>query len=108
MLYNKKQAWEAVMSWIVFSQDWQASPMAQKMKNLFAVQEKQEMQVRSLGWEDPLEGEMATHSSILPGISPWTEGPWPATAHAFTKSQTWLSMHTYAQVQTGMYWDQCF
>ena len=29
------------------------------------MQELQEMQVRSLGWEDPLEEEMATHSSIL-------------------------------------------
>ena len=31
------------------------------------------MQVRSLGWEDPLEEEMATHSSILAGRIPWTE-----------------------------------
>ena len=30
---------------------------------------KQEMQVQSLGWEDPLEKEMATHSIFLPGIS---------------------------------------
>ena len=34
------------------------------VKNLSTVQE---MPVRSLGWEDPLEEEMATHSSILPG-----------------------------------------
>ena len=33
------------------------------------------MQVLSLGWEDPLEEAMATHSSILPGESPWTEEP---------------------------------
>ena len=32
-----------------------------------------ETQVRSLGWEDPLEKEMATHSSILAWESPWTE-----------------------------------
>ena len=31
--------------------------------------------VRSLGWEDPLEKEMATHSSILAWKTPWTEGP---------------------------------
>ena len=31
--------------------------------------------VRSLGWEDPLEEEMATYSSILAGIIPWTEEP---------------------------------
>ena len=35
------------------------------VKNLPAIQETQETQVRSLGWEDPLEEEMATHSSIL-------------------------------------------
>ena len=33
------------------------------------------MQVRSLGWEDPLEKEMATHFSILARIIPWTEEP---------------------------------
>ena len=35
----------------------------------------QEMQVRSLGWEDPLEEGMATHSSILAWRIPWTEEP---------------------------------
>ena len=35
----------------------------------------QEMQARSLGQEDPLEKEMATHSSILTGETPWTEEP---------------------------------
>ena len=35
----------------------------------------QETQVRSLGWEDPLEKEMATHSSILAWRIPWTEKP---------------------------------
>ena len=39
--------------------------MAQWEKNLLAMQETQEMQVQSLGGEDPLEKEMATHSSIL-------------------------------------------
>ena len=32
-------------------------------------------QVQSLGWEDPLEEGMATHSSILPWRIPWTEEP---------------------------------
>ena len=36
---------------------------------------KQETQVQSLGQEDPLEKEMATHSSILAWRSPWTEEP---------------------------------
>ena len=35
----------------------------------------QETQVRSLGWEDPLEEEMATHSWILAWRIPWTEEP---------------------------------
>ena len=34
-----------------------------------------EMQVQSLGWEDPLEKEMATHASILAWKIPWTEVP---------------------------------
>ena len=36
---------------------------------------KQEMQVQSLGWEDPLEKEMATHSTIPAWKIPWTEEP---------------------------------
>ena len=39
------------------------------------MQEIQEMRVQSLGQEDPLEGGMATHSSILAGKIPWTEEP---------------------------------
>ena len=39
------------------------------------MQEMQEMQVRSLDWEDPLEEEMATHSGILAWKIPWTEEP---------------------------------
>ena len=42
------------------------------VKNLPAIQETQ---VRSLGWEDPLEKEIATHSSILVWRIPWTEEP---------------------------------
>ena len=42
-----------------------ASPVAQQMKNALAMQEPQEMWVQSLGQEDLLEKEMATHSNIL-------------------------------------------
>ena len=38
-------------------------------------QEMHEMQVQSLGWEEPLEEKMATHSSILAWRIPWTEEP---------------------------------
>ena len=47
-----------------------ASPVAQMVKNLPALQETW---VRSLGWEEPLEKEMVTHSSILAWKIPWTE-----------------------------------
>ena len=43
------------------------------VKNLPAIQETQETQVPSLGWEDPLEKSMATHSSILTWRIPWIE-----------------------------------
>ena len=49
-----------------------ASPVAQLVKNRLAMPE---MRVLSLGWEDPLEMEMATHSSILAWEIPWTEEP---------------------------------
>ena len=49
--------------------------MAQQVKNPPAVQETQEMPVQSLRQEDPLEQEMATHSSILAWKIPWTEEP---------------------------------
>ena len=39
------------------------------------MQETQETQVRSLGWEDPLAKGMETHSSILAWEIPWTEEP---------------------------------
>ena len=45
------------------------------VKNPSAVQELQGMQVQSLGQEDPLEREMATHSSILAWRNPWTKEP---------------------------------
>ena len=46
--------------------------MVQRLKRLPALQETW---VRSLGGEDPLEKEMATHSSVLAGRIPWTEEP---------------------------------
>ena len=50
----------------------QASMVAQKVKNLPAMQETG---VRSLGWEDPLEKGLSIHSSILVWKIPWTEEP---------------------------------
>ena len=47
--------------------------------------------VRSLGWEDPLEAGMATHSSIIAWKIPMNRGAWQATVHRVAKSQTRLS-----------------
>ena len=62
--------------------------MAQLVKTLAAMQETQ---VQSLGGEDPLEKEMATHSSILTWRIPMDRGAWWSTVHGVTKSQTRLS-----------------
>ena len=62
--------------------------MAQMVKNPPAMQETW---VRSLGWEDPLEEGMATHSSILAWRIPMNRGAWQAIVYGVTKSQTRLS-----------------
>jgi len=46
----------------------------------------QETWVQSLGWEDPLEKGMATHSSILAWRIPTGRGAWGATVHGVAKS----------------------
>ena len=50
-------------------------PSGPMVKNPPAMQEPQELWVRSLGWEDPLEEGMATHYSILAWRIIWTEEP---------------------------------
>ena len=47
-----------------------------------------EMQVRSLGLEDPLEEGTATHSNILAWRIPMDRGAWQAAAHGVTESDT--------------------
>ena len=59
-----------------------ASLVAQLVKSSPAMQETG---VRSLGREDPLEREMATHSSILAWEVPLDTGAWQATVHGLTK-----------------------
>ena len=61
------------------------SPVAQTVKNLSVMQETH---VRSLGWEDPLEKGMATHSSILAWRIPWTEGPGELHSMGLQESDT--------------------
>ena len=50
-------------------------PASSMVKNLPSRKDLQETQVCSLGWDDPLEEDMATHSSILAWRIPWTEEP---------------------------------
>ena len=62
--------------------------VAQMVKNMPAMWETW---VRSLGWEDPLEEGMATHSSILAWKMPMDRGTWRATVHGVAESWTRLS-----------------
>ena len=63
--------------------------MAQTVKRLSTMRETW---VRSLGWEDSLEKEMATHSSTLAYKIPWMEEP---GVHGVAKSRTQLSDFTF-------------
>ena len=60
-------------------------PWSSVVKNLPAMQEKR---VQFLGLEDPLEEEMASHSSILAWRYPMDRGAWWATVHGVPKIQT--------------------
>ena len=68
------------------------SLVAQMVKRLPAMWETWD---RSLGWEDPLKKEMATHSSTLAWKIPWTEKPGRLQVHGIAKSQTRLSDFTH-------------
>ena len=68
-----------------------ASMVAKRVKCLPAMWETR---VWSLGWEDPLEKEMAMHSSILAWRIQWTEAP-GKLVHRLAKSQTWMSHFTH-------------
>ena len=63
----------------------QVSLLAQMVKNPPAMRETW---VQSLGWKDPLEEGMATHSSTLAWRIPMDRGAWQATVHAVAKSWT--------------------
>ena len=75
--------------------------MAQTVKRLSTVWETQ---VQSLGWEDPLEKEIAAHSSILAWENPMDGGAWWATAHGVAKSWKRLSDFTFIQYVMKIYY----
>ena len=59
----------------------------------------QETQVQFLGWEDPLEKEVATHSSILAWEIPWSEEPGGATVHGVAKIEHTCTVSLWVMVQ---------
>jgi len=65
------------------------------VKNLPAIQEVQEMHVQSLGQEDPLEKEMATHSNIIACKIPWREEPRRLQSKVLQRvGNDWVTEHT--------------
>ena len=62
----------------------------------------QEMQVQSVGWEDPLEKVMVSCSSILDPKNSVERGVWCAAIHAVAKSQTWFNNSN--RCYTAMHW----
>ena len=70
MCFSPSSPVATISSFIVLLFLDEASLVAQTVKHLPAMRETW---VQSLGWEDPLEKEMATHSSILAWRIPWTE-----------------------------------
>ena len=72
-------------SWLCYLLSWhqmtfllcfvRSSLIVQREKHSLAIQETQETQIWFLGWEDPLEKQMATYSTILAWRIPWTEEP---------------------------------
>ena len=76
--------------------------MAQRLKRLPAMQETW---VRSLGQEDPLEKETATHSSILAWRIPWTEEPGVAKSRTRLSDFTHTHTHTHTHTkQSAVHW----
>ena len=74
------------------------SLVAQTVKNLPAILETC---VQSLAQEDPLEKDMATHSSILAWRIPWTEEPGRLQSTGVAKSRTQLSYFTFTFTSKG-------
>ena len=110
--------WELQMSWGLGTfaatisrrslvKDWAlkqvgASLPAQRLKHLPAMQETQ---VQSLGREDPLEKEMATHSSIIAWRIPWMEEPGGLQSMGSQRvGHDWATSLTHSLTQTGGVW----
>ena len=77
-----------------------ASQAAQWLRICLPVQV---MWIQSLGWEDPLEKEMATHSSILAWKIPWTEEPGGLQFSRFTRVSCDLMTEQQQMISTHVY-----
>ena len=78
------------------------SPVAQTVKNLPAMQKTS---VRSLDWEDPLEKETATHSSILAWRIPWTEKPDRLQSMGLERAgHNWVTFTMAEKISTLGHW----
>ena len=75
-----------------FVPDFRTSLVAHMVKRLSTMQETW---VRALGWEDPLEKQMAIHSSTIAWKIPWTEEPGRLQSMGAAKSRTRLSYFTF-------------
>ena len=83
--YSLHYSWASLVAKSVKNLPAFEGPKKKKKKNLPAIQETV---VRSLGWEDPLVKEMATHSSSLVWRIPRDRGGWRPEVHGVAKSRT--------------------
>ena len=83
-------------------------PGGSVVKNLPAMQELQETQVWSLGWEDPLEKDMVTHSSILAWKIPWTEEPGRLQSVGSQRVRHDWATNTFTNTFTTKYKQICY
>ena len=89
ILFNVAQQWLSQSMWGLFG----ASLVAQRLKHLPGMRETR---VWSLGWDDPLEKEMATHSSTLAWRIPWREEPGRLQSMGLQRAgHEWATLLTY-------------
>ena len=90
---HRQGVWYGAYIFHILPQFWDY-PDDGAVKNLLAMQKIQETGVSSLGQEDPLEEEMATHSNILAWKIPWTEEPGGLQSKGLQRAEhDWATKH---------------
>ena len=79
----------------LFQENFEFNSTINLFKKVF--QEPQESWVQSMSWENPLEEEMATHSSILAWRIPWTEGPGELQCRELQRVATEETQHAWVK-----------